>query len=132
MTANRERMRTAGKPFVRWGLGHFLPRRAMLLAARRGDLQGRLIAASQQGDPFPLFEELRAQGPLYRGRFAYLTPSLAVARDVLTSNDFRTGFDLSQARGLFGRAFRWAADDDLLSPLEPPSLLVTEPPDHTR
>ena len=132
MTATRDRMRTAGKPFVRWGLGHFLPRRAMLLAARRGDLQGRLIAASQQGDPFPLFEELRAQGPLYRGRFAYLTPSLAVAREVLTSNDFRTGFDLSQARGLFGRAFRWAADDELLGPLEPPSLLVTEPPDHTR
>jgi len=132
MTATRDRVRTAGKPFVRWGLGHFVPRRAMLLAARRGDLQGRLIAASQQGDPFPLFEELRAQGPLYRGRFAYLTPSLAVAREVLTSNDFRTGFDLSQARGLFGRAFRWAADDELLGPLEPPSLLVTEPPDHTR
>ena len=51
---------------------------------------------------------------------------------MLTSNDFRTGFDLSQARGLFGRAFRWAADDELLGPLEPPSLLVTEPPDHTR
>jgi cytochrome P450 len=104
----------------------------MLLAARRGDLQGRLIVASQQGDPFPLFEELRARGPLYRGRFAYLTPSLSVARDVLTSNDFRTGFDLSQARGLLGRAFRWSVDDDLLGPLEPPSLLVTEPPDHTR
>jgi cytochrome P450 len=104
----------------------------MLLAARRGDLQGRLIAASQHGDPFPLFEELRAQGPLYRGRFAYLTPSLAVAREVLTSNDFRTGFDLSQARGLLGRAYRWSADEQLLGPLEPPSLLVTEPPDHTR
>jgi len=98
MTATRERMRTAGKPFVRWGLGHFVPRRAMLLAARRGDLQGRLIAASQQGDPFLLFEELRAQGLLYRGRFAYLTPSLAVSREVLTSNDFRTGFRSEERR----------------------------------
>ena len=132
MTATRARMRSAGKPVVRWGLGHFLPRRAMLLAARRGDLQGRLIAASQHGDPFPLFEELRAHGPLYRGRFAYLTPSLPVAREVLTSNDFRTGFDLSQARGLLGRAYRWSVDEELLGPLEPPSLLVTEPPDHTR
>jgi cytochrome P450 len=132
MTAGSGQIRAAGRPIVRWGLGHFLPRRAMLLAARRGDLQGRLIAASQEGDPFPLFEQLRAEGPLYRGRFAYLTPSLAVAREVLTSNDFRTGFDLSQARGLLGRAFRWAQDEDLLGPLEPPSLLVTEPPDHTR
>jgi cytochrome P450 len=127
-----ERMRAAGKPVVRWGVGHYLPRRAMLLAARRGDLQGRLIAASQQGDPFPLFEQLRAHGPLYRGRFAYLTPSLSVAREVLTSNDFRTGFDLSQARGPLGRAYRWSVDAELLGPLEPPSLLVTEPPDHTR
>lgn len=132
MTAATERIRATGKPVVRWGLGHFMPRQAMLLAARRGDLQGRLIAASRQGDPFPLFEQLRAQGPLYRGRFAYLTPSLPVAREVLTSNDFRTGFDLSQARGLLGRAYRWAQDEELLGPLEPPSLLVTEPPDHTR
>ncbi|MDT4942351.1 MAG: hypothetical protein QOJ34_2440, partial [Pseudonocardiales bacterium] len=41
----------------------------MTVAARRGDLQGRLIMASRDGDPYPLFEELRAKGPLYRGRF---------------------------------------------------------------
>src|SRR5262249_14685786 len=70
--------------------------------------------------------------PLYRGRFAFLTASLPVAREVLTSNDFHSGFDLSQARGLLGRAYRWSVDDELLGPLEPPSLLVTEPPDHTR
>jgi cytochrome P450 len=132
VAATGNRIRSAGKPVVRWGLGHFLPRRAMTVAARRGDLQGRLIAESQLGDPFPLFEQLRKEGPLYRGRFAYLTPSLAVAREVLTSNDFRTGFDLTRAPGLLGRAFRWAVDEQLLGPLEPPSLLVTEPPDHTR
>jgi cytochrome P450 len=132
MAAITDQLSGAGRPLVRWGLGHFLPRTLMTAAARRGDLQGRLIMASRGGDPYPLFEELRAQGPLYRGRFAFLTPSLPVAREVLSSNDFRTGFDVSQARGLPGRAFRWAADDDLLGPLEPPSLLVTEPPDHTR
>jgi cytochrome P450 len=132
MAATRERIRAAGKPAVRWGLGHLLPKTAMTVAARRGDLQGQLIAASRHGDPFPLFEQLRAHGPLYRGRLAYLTASLPTAREVLTSNDFRTGFDLSQARGVLGRAFRWAVDDELLGPLEPPSLLVTEPPDHTR
>jgi cytochrome P450 len=132
MVAIPEQVSAAGRPLVRWGLGHLLPRTLMTAAARRGDLQGRLIMASRGGDPYPLFEELRAEGPLYRGRFAYLTPSLSVAREVLTSNDFRTGFDVSQARGVVGRAFRWAADDELLGPLEPPSLLVTEPPDHTR
>jgi cytochrome P450 len=57
---------------------------------------------------------------------------LSVCREVLTSSDFRTGFDMTQARGPLGRAFRWAQDENLLGPLEPPSLLVTEPPDHTR
>lgn len=132
MPATIERLQTSAKPVVRWGLGHVLPRTAMQIAARRGDLQGRLIGASRGGDPFPLFEQLRAQGPLYEGRFAFLTASLPVAREVLSSNDFRSGFDPTQASGLLGRAFRWALDDDRLGPLEPPSLLVTEPPDHTR
>ncbi|MDP9117530.1 MAG: cytochrome P450 [Actinomycetota bacterium] len=104
----------------------------MRTAARRGDLQGRLIQASRGGDPFPVFEEVRAKGPLYRGRFAYVTPSLAVVREVLSSNDFRTGFDPGPADGVVGRAYLWASNTGRLGPLEPPSLLVTEPPDHTR
>ena len=132
MAATTGRFGDAAKPAGRWSLGHLLPRTAMTVAARRGDLQGQLIVASRHGDPFPLFEQLRAHGPLYRGRLAFLTASLPTAREVLTSNDFRTGFDLSQARGVLGRAFRWAVDAELLGPLEPPSLLVTEPPDHTR
>ena len=56
----------------------------MSVAARRGDLQGRLIVGGA-ADPFPLFEEIRAHGPLYRGRFSYLTTSLPVVREVLSS-----------------------------------------------
>jgi cytochrome P450 len=101
-------------------------------AARRGDLQGRLILASRGGDPFPLFDELRAKGPLYRGRFSFMTTSLPIVREVLTSNDFRTGFDPTSMRGPINRAYLWSVEDHRLGPLEPPSLLVTEPPDHTR
>jgi cytochrome P450 len=128
----RDRVDAEGKSAVRWGLGHLLPRVVMRAAARRGDLHGRLIQASRGGDPFPVFEEIRGQGPVYRGRFAYVTPSLAVVREVLSSNDFRTGFDPGPAAGAVGRIYRWAADAGRLGPLEPPSLLVTEPPEHTR
>jgi cytochrome P450 len=128
----RERAAAVGKPAVRWGLGHLLPHQVMRLAARRGDLQGRLIQASRSGDPFPIFEEVRAQGRLYRGRFAYVTTSLPVVREVLSSNDFRTGFDPGEANTRMARMYQWAADTGRLGPLEPPSLLVTEPPDHTR
>ena len=120
------------RPVVRWGLGHVMPRTALRVAARRGDLQGRLVGVGRDGDPFPVFEQLREHGRVYRGRFAFVTTSLPTVREVLTSNDFRTGFDPSQIRGPLGRAFLWATNTDALGPLEPPSLLVTEPPDHTR
>jgi cytochrome P450 len=85
----RRRVEALAKPAVRWGLGHLLPRTVMLHAARRGDLQGRLLGASRTGDA-------------------------------------------TQSSGLLSRAFRWSVDTEQLGPLEPPSLLVTEPPDHTR
>src|SRR5579875_1701454 len=132
LRAAPERVESRTKQAARWGLGHALPHTVMRTAARRGDLQGRLIQASRGGDPFPVFEEIRRQGPLYRGRFAYVTASLPAAREVLSSNDFRAGFDPGPAAGVIGRVYRWASDTELLGPLEPPSLLVTEPPDHTR
>src|SRR4051794_19219941 len=104
----------------------------MSAAARRGDLQGRLMLASRDGDPFPLFEEIRAEGALYRGRFSYIATGLTTVREVLSSNDFRTGFDPTAMRGGINKAYLWSIEDERLGPLEPPSLLVTEPPDHTR
>jgi cytochrome P450 len=132
MTAALDRVEARTKPVVRWGLGHLLPRTVMSAAARRGDLQGRLMLASRGGDPFPLFEEIRAQGSLYRGRFSYIATGLSTVREVLSSNDFRTGFDPTAMRGVINKAYLWSIEDDRLGPLEPPSLLVTEPPDHTR
>jgi cytochrome P450 len=128
----RARAAQATKPAVRWALGHLVPRTVMQVAARRGDLQGRMLVASRDGDPLPVFDELRSAGPLYRGRFAFVATSLAAVREVLSSNDFRAGFDPSQLTGPVGKAFGWAAETGVVGPLEPPSLLVTEPPDHTR
>ena len=91
-----------------------------------------LVASRDGGDPLPVFEEIRCAGPLYRGRFAFVATSLPAVREVLSSNDFRAGFDPSQQSGPMGKAFGWAADTGVVGPLEPPSLLVTEPPDHTR
>ncbi|WP_375498668.1 cytochrome P450 [uncultured Jatrophihabitans sp.] len=128
----RQRIDRNVKPRVRWAFGHLLPRTVLQRAAGKGDLQGRLLEASRGGDPFPVFEEIRAHGPVYSGKYASVTTSLPVVREVLASNDFRAGFDASEVAGPLGRLFTWALDPTLLGPLEPPSLLVTEPPDHTR
>jgi len=114
-----------------WGLAHGLPRLAIRAAARRGDLQGRLMLAPTSGEEtWDLLEEARAAGPLLRSRLSYLTVDHAVVKEVLSSPDFRSGFP-ARADGPMGRLLDWSAPR-VTHPIQPPSLLVTEPPDHTR
>lgn len=119
---------------VRWGLGHALPRLAMTRAARDGDLHARLVVetATSAATPLDLFEEIRAAGPVQRSRFAYVVADLATVREALASPDLRAGIDLGSGPGPLGRLGRWAATTAPMGPITPPSLLVTEPPDHTR
>jgi cytochrome P450 len=122
------------KPPVRWALGHGLPKVLMRRAARRGDVQGRLITGGFSADSErlqSLADEIRQSGPLHRSKYALITATLPVVKDVLTSADFRSGI-FEPGEGVLGRLSVWAEDPDLLGPLVPPSLLVSEPPDHTR
>jgi cytochrome P450 len=124
-------LREEARSNVHWGLAHGLPRLAMRAAARRGDLQGRLMVAASSGEQmWDLLDEIRAAGPLHRSRLAYLTADHAAVKEILSSPDFRAG-PRPRGLGLLG----WLLDratPPVLHPIEPPSLLVTEPPDHTR
>jgi len=122
------------RPTVRWALGHGLPSVLMRVAARRGDVQGRLITGGVANDADglqALADEIRASGPLHRSKFALMTATLPVVKEVLTSADFRTGI-FEPGDGVLGRMAVWAEEPGQLGPLVPPSLLVSEPPDHTR
>ncbi len=114
-----------------WALTHGLPRAMISRMAARGDLQARLITAGGDDDEmmFDLIEELRARGPVVKSGLSYLTPDHAVVREVLTSNAFRTG--IPGRTGALGAVGDWLAFN-VLHPVQPPSLLVTEPPQHTR
>jgi cytochrome P450 len=121
------------KPMVRWGLMHGLPRIALNTAARRGDMQARLFAEAGSVPTAALtglFTEIRERGPLLKGAFSHITARHAVVREVLSGNDFRTGIG-PDATGWYGRLAGWSAVE-FIHPMMPPSLLVTEPPDHTR
>jgi cytochrome P450 len=119
------------KPVVRWGLGHALPRAVLQREARRGDLQGRLVDDAAAGrDLTGLFDEIRAAGPVARTRFGWITTHHAAVREVLSSDDFRTGVLGSDGSAL-GRLLEWSAGEHL-HPVRPPSLLAVNPPEHTR
>ena len=118
---------------VRWGLSHGLVRGLLARAAREGDPQSRLIVdPAVRDDPYPVQEEVRARGPLVRGRLTWVTASHAVAKEVLRSPDFAAGPGESTLPPAARRLLRWAHDARALGPLDPPSMLVVEPPDHTR
>ncbi len=122
-------MRTA----VRWTLQHGLPRALMRRAARAGDPQARLIVdPSTRDNPFTLHDEVRARGPIVRGRLTYITATHSVVRDVLRSEDFRAGDISAVFPWPLNRVYDWAHDATVLHPIEPPSLLAVEPPEHTR
>jgi len=55
-----------------------------------------------------------------------------VVREILASPDVRTGVEFAAEEGLLADVSGWAGRRAPMGPLAPPSLLVTEPPDHTR
>ncbi|MGZ8179583.1 cytochrome P450 [Williamsia sp. SKLECPSW1] len=116
---------------LRWFAMHGFLRLVAGRAAAAGDLQARLIGDPRvREDPTGLFADIRARGPVAKGRLAAVTVDHAIVHEVLRSDDFRTiilGSRLPGPLGAIERHTRSAA----LHPLRPPSLLATEPPEHT-
>jgi cytochrome P450 len=120
---------------VRWLLGHALPRTLLRRAAKEGDLHGRMFVASQAGGQSalePVLDELRTHGRFYQGKYAWVSTDNAAVRALLSNPDVGSGFVPANGGGRLSRLQAWSTKDAPLGPLTPPSLLVTEPPDHTR
>ena len=118
---------------LHWLALHGVVRGLSSIGAKRGDMQGRLIAdPAVRADPGGFADELRALGPMVRGRAAWLTADHALAHQLLRSDDFAV---TSLGRTL-PAPLRWVegktAVKDRLHPLKPPSMLSVEPPEHTR
>ena len=120
------------KERLHWFAMHGVVRSVAGLAARRGDLQSRLVTdPAVRADPVPFYEELRSHGPMVRSRVSYLTVDHTIANELLRSDDFRvitSGANLPAPLRWLERRTR----ADLLHPLLAPSLLAVEPPEHTR
>ena len=118
---------------LRWGLRHGLMRRYLLTRARAGDVGARIsIDPAVQDDPYPYYEQLRAQGRLVVTSLAPTTVDHAVCTAALRSPDLGTGERSPSELPAPMRLAMRLAHGGPLSPGEPPSMLAVNPPDHTR
>ncbi|MCZ2859232.1 cytochrome P450 [Blastococcus sp. VKM Ac-2987] len=118
---------------VRWAVRHGLPAVYLSRSARRGDLVGRLMRdPSLREHPYDLYEQLRARGPLSGSSLGLVTTSHPVAQEILRSDRFGVGWDRSTAPAVIRWALEFGDDPTAAGVAEPPSMLVVDPPDHTR
>ncbi|MDH6195765.1 cytochrome P450 [Mycobacterium frederiksbergense] len=121
------------KLWTRWVAQHAVPKLFMGAQARRGNPLAQLIVSHGRGvDPYPLMEAVRAQGPLVRSPFVWSTADHAVCREILRDKRFAVtppaGMDLPRPlRALLART-----DPGVANPVEPPAMVIVDPPDHTR
>lgn len=123
---------TAIKQRIHWLALHGVIRGMSKVYARQGDFQGRLIVDPVvRTDPVAYIEDLRARGPIVRCRAVYMTVDHKLVNELLRSDDFHVfGMGTNLPKPL-----QWLADrtkSDLLHPIQPPSMLSVEAPQHTR
>ena len=119
--------------WVRWVTLHGMPRAFLGVQARRGDPLARLLVGPQRGgDPYPLIQQIRAQGRLTRTPTAWVTADHELCRTVLRDNRFNV---TNPANMNLPKPINWLirhTDPQLPNPAEPPSMLQVDPPEHAR
>jgi cytochrome P450 len=118
---------------VSWSFNYGLARRMFKRAARRGDLMSRLeLEPALREDPFPTYEEFRSRGRIVLGTVMPVTVDHALSTAVLRSPDFGVAGGQAGLPDPIRRLLDAAADPWSTGPVEPPSMLAVDPPDHTR
>ncbi|WP_281688873.1 cytochrome P450 [Pseudonocardia thermophila] len=123
---------TGLRRWVRWALRHGLIRFTTKRGAKAGELSARLILERALiEDPYAAYEALRAKGRLVRSGAVLLAHDHDVCTEILRSQDFGVVGPNSVAPPGTEKLVRFAGPGPV-GPIEPPALLVVNPPDHTR
>jgi cytochrome P450 len=112
---------------------HGLTRASLAVQARHGKPVARLLVGPRRGgDPYPLIEQIRAGGRLTRSSSVSVTADHGLCRAVLRDDKFgvTTPDNLRLPKPMSWLIRR--TDPALPNPVEPPSMLTVDPPDHTR
>jgi cytochrome P450 len=120
------------RSFVAWTLAHGIQRRFLHRAAGKGDVMARLATdRAYYDDPYPSYERIRREARIVRNGFVCGTVDHAVANAILRSDDFGTGAGQGELPAPLQRLHGFVRDPDTLSPVDVPSMLVVDPPQHT-
>jgi cytochrome P450 len=123
------------RDWTHWALG-YAPSRALLTALRRRHPLAELLTIETHpvDDIYPLIEQIRQRGPIspFTALRGWVTADAQIAREVLRDGRFRTLKPRDRSGFRLVRSILAKTNPDVPNPVEPPALLVTDPPEHTR
>jgi cytochrome P450 len=117
-----------------WLMGYGLPRATLKLLARRGDpFALLLIDSSQRKNVYHLVEQMRQRGRISAVvSNGWVTADAQIVRDVLRDGRFRTTKPRDRSPFRIVQRMLAKTNPGVLNGVEPPSLLVADPPEHER
>ena len=127
-------MNVGVKRRIHWAAGFGVSRATLKLLARHGDpLSQLVIDTSQPDNVYQLVEEIRLRGRIssFPGG-GLVTADARIVREVLRDDRFRTIKPQDRSPFRLGRWILAKTDPNVLNATEPPSMLVTDPPEHAR
>lgn len=90
------------------------------------------IDVGQAPDIYRIIDKIRERGRLSRAGDGWITADAQIVRTIFRDNRFVTFKpEHRSASPIIQRLAAWS-DPQLLNPAEPPSILITDPPDHGR
>ena len=124
---------TRARSWATWVLAHGIGKAYLKVGARRGDPIARLMADPDlNADPFSAYEHVRATCPVLKTKLMSGTVSHAAANQVLRSGEFGVGDGHGELPPLTRRMLGRVMDPEAFGPMDPPSMLAVDPPDHAR
>lgn len=123
------------RDWTHWTLG-YAPPRALLGVLRRSDPLAQLLTIDTHpvDDIYPLIEAIRQRGRIsavtrLRG---WVTADAQIVREVLRDGRFRTFKPRDRSTFRTVRRILAKTNPGVPNPIEPPAMLVSDPPEHTR
>lgn len=124
---------TEGRRVMRWAVRHGIIRQLVLHQFRTGDPVAQLtLDPAVAADPIGHYAALRERGSLVHSGFAFHTAHHDVCTSILRSADFGAVGAPGGAAPGFMKILHRAGGRGPVGPVETPSMLVTDPPEHSR